>query len=114
MRFINFLVPFIFGLVGILSFAPFSIKFLIFISYSYLIYILISDQKNDLFKIFSAKLLIPIAFILLKPHFLKSDINNFDTDFGLIFPLHFFSNLEKTQSAADTDICCDIIDLVNE
>ena len=52
MRFINFLAPFIFGLVGILSFAPFSIKFLIFISYSYLIYILISDQKNDLFKIF--------------------------------------------------------------
>jgi len=52
MRFINFLAPFIFGLVGILSFAPFSIKFLIFISYSYLIYILISDHKNTLFKIF--------------------------------------------------------------
>ena len=52
MRFINFLAPFIFGLVGILSFAPFSIKFLIFISYSYLIYILITDQKNTLFKIF--------------------------------------------------------------
>jgi len=52
MRFINLLAPFIFGLVGILSFAPFSIKFLIFISYSYLIYILISDQKNNLFKIF--------------------------------------------------------------
>ena len=52
MRFINFLVPFIFGLVGILSFAPFSIKFIIFISYSYLIYILVSDQKNELFKIF--------------------------------------------------------------
>ena len=52
MRFINFLAPFIFGLVGILSFAPFSIKLLIFISYSYLIYILITDQKNTLFKIF--------------------------------------------------------------
>ena len=52
MRFINFLAPFIFGLVGILSFAPFSIKLLIFISYSYLIYILISDNKNSLFKIF--------------------------------------------------------------
>ena len=44
----------------------------------------------------------------------KSDIDNFDTIFGLILPLHFFSNFEKTESAAETEICCDIIDRVKE
>ena len=52
MRIIGFLVPFFFGLVGILSFAPFSIKVFIFISYAYLIYLIISNDKNTLLKLF--------------------------------------------------------------
>ena len=52
MRIINLLVPLLFGLVGILSFAPFSIKILIFISYSYLIFIILSDTKDTFLKIF--------------------------------------------------------------
>ena len=61
-----------------------------------------------------AKLLIPNAFILLRPHLLRSVMLNFDTIFGFILPLHFFSNFEKTESAAETEICCEIIDLVKE
>jgi len=52
MRVINLLVPLLFGLVGILSFAPFSIKILIFISYSYLIFIILSETKDTFLKIF--------------------------------------------------------------
>ena len=47
------LVPFFFGLLGILSFAPFSIKFTIFISYAYLINLILSSKKNSFLKVFS-------------------------------------------------------------
>ena len=52
MRMIKFLVPLLFGLVGALSFAPFSIKVFIFISYTYLIYLIISNTKYTFLKIF--------------------------------------------------------------
>ncbi len=53
MRIKSLLVPFIFGLVGIFSFSPFSIKLLIFFSYSYLIYIILYEEKSVFLKIFS-------------------------------------------------------------
>ena len=69
----------------------------------------LSRQKvkgiKDLSTIFSAKLFIPIAFILLSPHLLMSDIFNFNTFLGLIFPLQFFSNLEKIDEEAAVDTC---------
>jgi len=45
------LIPLLFGLVGIFSFAPFSIEFLIFVSYIYLINELISHKKASLLRI---------------------------------------------------------------
>ena len=43
----NFLIPFFFGLSGVLAFAPFSIKFLIIPTYSYLIHLVFfSDYKQ--------------------------------------------------------------------
>ena len=45
------LTPFLFGLVGIFAFAPFSIEFLIFVSYIYLINELISHKKASFFRI---------------------------------------------------------------
>ena len=36
---------------------------------------------------------------------LKDEIEIFDTFLGLILPLHFFSNLEKIESAALVLIC---------
>ena len=48
----NFLIPFFFGLLGVLAFAPFSIKFLIIPAYSYLIHLVFfSDQKKFITKI---------------------------------------------------------------
>tara|TARA_B100001175_G_scaffold243837_1_gene210319 strand:+ start:2347 stop:3840 length:1494 start_codon:yes stop_codon:yes gene_type:complete len=48
----NFLIPFIFGLLGVLAFAPFSIKFLIIPAYSYLIHLVFfSDQKKFITKL---------------------------------------------------------------
>ena len=49
----SLLVPFIFGIVGIFSFAPFSIKILIFISYSYLIYLILYEEVSRFIKIIS-------------------------------------------------------------
>ena len=49
----SLLVPFIFGIVGIFSFAPFSIKILIFISYSYLIYLILYEEVSRSIKIIS-------------------------------------------------------------
>ena len=40
------------GFVGIFAFAPFSLKFLIFISYGYIIYILIKNKKRLFLKLF--------------------------------------------------------------
>ena len=45
------LTPFLFGLVGIFAFAPFSIEFLIFVSYIYLINELISHKKASFLRI---------------------------------------------------------------
>jgi len=46
------LTPFLFGILGIFSFAPFSIKPLIFFSYAYLIKELIFNNKRRISKLF--------------------------------------------------------------
>jgi len=48
----NVLVPLFFGIIGIFAFAPFSVKLLIFISYAYLIYIIIYHDKSLFLKVF--------------------------------------------------------------
>tara|TARA_B100001175_G_scaffold311386_1_gene315745 strand:+ start:3531 stop:4997 length:1467 start_codon:yes stop_codon:yes gene_type:complete len=53
MKMKNLFVPFIFGIIGIFSFAPFSLKLLIFISYAYLIYVILYEEKFIFTKIFS-------------------------------------------------------------
>jgi apolipoprotein N-acyltransferase len=52
MKILNFIIPVLFGLIGIFAFAPFSIKFLIFISYGYLIRLLISNNNGVFWKVF--------------------------------------------------------------
>ncbi len=52
MKILNFIIPALFGLIGIFAFAPFSIKFLIFISYGYLIRLLISNKNGAFWKVF--------------------------------------------------------------
>ena len=52
MKILNFIIPALFGLIGIFAFAPFSIKFLIFISYGYLIRLLISNNNGVFWKVF--------------------------------------------------------------
>ena len=52
MKILNFIIPALFGLIGIFAFAPFSIKFLIFISYGYLIRLLISNNNGIFCKVF--------------------------------------------------------------
>ncbi len=52
MKILNFIIPALFGLIGIFAFAPFSIKFLIFISYGYLIQLLISNNNGVFWKVF--------------------------------------------------------------
>ena len=52
MKILNFIIPVLFGLIGIFAFAPFSIKFLIFISYGYLIRLLISNNNATFWKVF--------------------------------------------------------------
>ena len=47
----NYLIPFLFGFIGILSFAPFSIKPLIFLSYAYLIKELVYKNKSKFKKL---------------------------------------------------------------
>ena len=52
MKILNFIIPALFGLIGIFAFAPFSIKFLIFISYGYLIRLLISNNDGVFCRVF--------------------------------------------------------------
>ena len=52
MKILNCIIPALFGLIGIFAFAPFSIKFLIFISYGYLIRLLISNNNGVFWKVF--------------------------------------------------------------
>ena len=52
MKLSNTLYPFLFGLIGIFAFSPFSIKFLIFISYIYLIKVILYKERNTLTKLF--------------------------------------------------------------
>ena len=52
MKILNFIIPALFGLIGIFAFSPFSIKFLIFISYGYLIRLLISNNNGVFWKVF--------------------------------------------------------------
>ena len=52
MKILNFIIPALFGLIGIFAFAPFSIKFLIFISYGYLIHLLTSNNNGVFWKVF--------------------------------------------------------------
>ena len=46
----NIFLPFLFGLIGILAFEPFGLKFLLFLSYGYLFYKLTYQEKNISFK----------------------------------------------------------------
>lgn len=48
----NLVVSFIMGLIGIFSFAPFSIKFLIFISYAYLIHKILYEKSYRFLTVF--------------------------------------------------------------
>ena len=52
MKLSNTLYPFLFGLIGIFAFSPFSIKFLIFISYIYLIKVILYKERNAITKLF--------------------------------------------------------------
>ena len=52
MKLSNTLYPFLFGLIGIFAFSPFSIKFLIFISYIYLIKVILYKERSALTKLF--------------------------------------------------------------
>ena len=52
MKKIRLIIPFLFGLIGVFSFAPFSIKLLIFISYGYLIKTILYDDKDSFWKVF--------------------------------------------------------------
>ena len=52
MKLSNTLYPFFFGLIGIFAFSPFSIKFLIFISYIYLIKVILYKERNTITKLF--------------------------------------------------------------
>ena len=52
MKLSNTLYPFFFGLIGIFAFSPFSIKFLIFISYIYLIKVILYKERNAITKLF--------------------------------------------------------------
>tara|TARA_Y100000741_G_scaffold169457_1_gene128355 strand:+ start:1062 stop:2555 length:1494 start_codon:yes stop_codon:yes gene_type:complete len=49
-QFLLFLIPFIFGILGVFAFAPFSIKFLIIPSYSYLIHLVFFTSDNGFIK----------------------------------------------------------------
>ena len=52
MKISKFLIPLIMGLIGIFSFAPFSIKFLIFISYAYLIHKILYEKSYRFITVF--------------------------------------------------------------
>ena len=52
MKIIKLLVPLIIGFIGIFSFAPFSIKFLLFISYAYLIFKILYEKTHRFLTVF--------------------------------------------------------------
>ena len=52
MKISKLLIPLIMGLIGIFSFAPFSIKFLIFISYAYLIHKILYEKSHRFITVF--------------------------------------------------------------
>ena len=52
MKISKLLIPLIMGLIGIFSFAPFSIKFLIFISYAYLIHKILYEKSFRFITVF--------------------------------------------------------------
>ena len=52
MKIIKLLVPLIIGFIGIFSFAPFSIKFLLFISYAYLIHKILYEKTYRFLTVF--------------------------------------------------------------
>ena len=49
----HILYSFIAGFVGIFAFAPFSIKILIFLSYGYLVHVIINQSKHQFAQVFS-------------------------------------------------------------
>ena len=53
MKLKQYLIPFIFGFIGIFAFSPFSIKPLIILSYAYLIRELVYRQNSSLKKVIS-------------------------------------------------------------
>jgi apolipoprotein N-acyltransferase len=53
MNFKKLFYAFFAGILGVLAFAPFSLKFLIFASYAYLIYILIHSKKTQIKEVFA-------------------------------------------------------------
>ena len=53
MSFKKLFYAFLAGIIGIFAFAPFSLKFLIFVSYAYLIYILIHNKSTQIKEIFA-------------------------------------------------------------
>ena len=53
MSFKKLFYAFLAGILGVFAFAPFSLKFLIFVSYSYLIYILIHKKPDQIKEVFA-------------------------------------------------------------
>ena len=53
MSFKKLFYAFLAGILGVFAFAPFSLKFLIFVSYSYLIYILIHKKSDQIKEVFA-------------------------------------------------------------
>ena len=53
MSFKKLFYAFLAGIIGIFAFAPFSLKFLIFVSYAYLIYILIHNKPTQIKEVFA-------------------------------------------------------------
>ena len=53
MKIKKFIMPFLFGLIGIFAFSPFSIKFLIYVSYAYLIHLVLFSKTSTLSKVFA-------------------------------------------------------------
>ena len=53
MKIKELIMPFLFGLIGIFAFSPFSIKFLIYLSYAYLIHLVLFSKTSTLSKVFA-------------------------------------------------------------
>ncbi len=49
---VKLILPFIFGVIGIIGFAPYSIKICIYLSYIYLIFLILFSKKSVFIKIF--------------------------------------------------------------